>query len=186
MGPIVQLLTKRILKPQTLEGNNELNTARFMPLVSATFHSAANLTSSPSNVIVTSSDGVLFYVHLDKLASSRNSFRGALAPNSNPRPTWEHPLFMVLAADSFSLNIILHTLYGLSCNSFHPTLSQMITAVGLLKIYDCSLPVYLATGTPLYVSFLSQSPLRPIEAYTVAAENRLEDLACAISPHLLS
>ena len=62
----------------------------------------------------------------------------------------------------------------------------MITAVGLLKLYDCSLPVYLATGTPLYASFLSQSPLRPIEAYTVAAENRLEDLACAISPHLLS
>ncbi len=43
----------------------------------------------------------------------------------------------------------------------------------------------MARNTPLYTLLLSHAPLHPIEAYAVAAFQGLEDLAVAISSHLL-
>ena len=163
-----------------------LDASHTVLLTSATFHSAANLLATRPDVVITSSDGVAFHVHLQNLVSSHNGFQGALNVDVKHIPSGEHPLALRLAIDSQVLNIILHTLYGMSCEAYQPTLAQMILAIAFLKLYDCPIMQYLALGAPLYVSFLAQSPLRPIEAFTVAAENSLEDLACAISPHLLS
>ena len=129
---------------------------------------------------------MLFYVHLHKLLASLNGFRGRIIFEGCEMFSSEQPLFIPLPEDAAALNVFLHTLYGVSCDSYRPSFESIIAAVNALKIYECSLQGFLTSGSPLFRLFLSQAPLRPLEAYTIAAENRLHDLAVSISPHLLS
>ena len=88
--------------------------------------------------------------------------------------------------DSILLNIIIHTIYNLSCVQFCPPLAVLLNAIWSMKTYGMSLDQFIAPGRPLYDHILTETPRLPLEVYTVAAQNKIESLAVASSSHLLS
>jgi len=150
--------------------------------LSAAFHPDAHLDELDPDVVVVSSDQVSFYVHYHKLLrASRTQFAGLISKQTDgTRPT----IFQV-AQDAVVLNVMMHGLYDLSCSHYHPTFDVIIAALEGLKAYGVSLSEVLKRESPTYNLFLGQAPLQPIRAFALACENELEDLAIAISPHLL-
>ena len=126
-------------------------------------------------------DNVFFYVdsHL-LLAASENSFRELLPASrqpSNAIPVPEH---------STVLNIVLHSIYDMSCVHYSPSFAAIITAVNRLPVYGISPKKRIAPSTHLYSLLLSHAPLYPLELYALAASHDLYDLAVSTSSHLLS
>jgi len=87
---------------------------------------------------------------------------------------------------SEALNVVLHTIYGVSCSQYAPTFESLSAAVAALDKYGYSLGQLVAPSTPLYTLLLSHAPLYPIEVYTLASRHDIFDLAVPTSAHLLS
>jgi hypothetical protein len=87
---------------------------------------------------------------------------------------------------SATLNIVLHTIYDMSCAHYSPLFESLISAVDALKSYGIPLHSHIAPSTPLFTHLLSHAPLRPLELYSLAASHDLYDLAVSTSSHLLS
>ncbi|KAH9899899.1 hypothetical protein C8Q73DRAFT_787744 [Cubamyces lactineus] len=127
---------------------------------------------------VISPDGVHFHVHTRRLlASSSNAFGGTLA-----HPTY--PLY--LPETSVVLSIVFHVIYGMSVLPHPPPLQSTEAALDALIKYGLSTAQLAAPTLPLYELVRSYAPYYPIEAYALAAHYHLEDLAVAISAHLLA
>lgn len=88
--------------------------------------------------------------------------------------------------NSTVLNIILHTVYDMSCAHYSPSFPALVTAVNRLPAYGIPPKVRIAPSTPLFSVLLSHAPLFPIELYALAASHDLYDLAVATSSHLLA
>lgn len=84
------------------------------------------------------------------------------------------------------LNVVLHTIYNMSASQFAPSFDDLTDALDALIKYCIPVKHYVAATTPLFALLLSHAPMRPIDSYALAAHHGLEDLAVAISPHLLS
>lgn len=148
-----------------------------MVSVSTTFYPTAQL---DSDVILLSSDSVFFYVHSHILLKhSDNAFHSLLLSPS-------HDSIVDIQDSSAVLNIILHTIYELSCSHYSPSPSTLINAVTRLPYYGIHPKFYITPSSPLYALLLSYAPLYPIDLYALAASFDLYDLAVSISPHLLS
>ena len=94
---------------------------------------------------------------------------------------------MVLVPESSPvLNLILHCVYGLPCAHFSSSAEDVSTCVTAIVKYGLPLPVYAAPDSPLYNLVLSRAPMAGIQMYTLAAQHKLEQLAVAVSPFLLS
>ncbi|KAI0791651.1 hypothetical protein BC629DRAFT_1593236 [Irpex lacteus] len=152
--------------------------------VSNTFYAQAHLDASPPNVVLVSSDEIFFLVHYHRLVSaSSNSFGGLLAASMDP--SGGDPLTFAVPEPSDILNVVLHCIYNLSCDNYHPTFEGLSASLPSLEKYGLALPDYLARGTPLYNTILNFAPFRPLETYTLAASHALEDLAVAASAYTL-
>ena len=154
--------------------------------VSTTFYPGANTDSFPTDLIILSSDAVFFYVHSRRLVSaSENAFNMNLPQaiekiDGNPEPILNLP-------DSASvMNIVLHTVYGMSCSHYSPTFSDVAMAIAALKVYGLPLNRFLSPASPLSATLSSFSTVCPLDLYTLAAAHDLHDLAVTASPHLLS
>ena len=93
---------------------------------------------------------------------------------------------MSLTESAPVLNVLLHAVYGISCAHYCPTLDNISSAIGAMAKYGISVKKHISPSTPLYSLILSQAPIIPLEAYTLAAEHDIFDLAVPISSHLLS
>ncbi|KAF8639758.1 hypothetical protein AX17_001020 [Amanita inopinata Kibby_2008] len=153
--------------------------------VSTTFHPGAQHQSLPPNVVLLSSDGVFFYVHSHVLLpASGNAFNSLLRP---PSPHSEDQDSVVPVPEiSAVLNIILHTMYDMSCAHYSPPFPLLVTAVDRMPAYGVNLKSCTIPSSPLYILLLSHAPLFPLELYALAACHDLYDLAVATSSHLLS
>jgi len=153
--------------------------------VSTTFFPGAQHLAIPPDTILLSSDSVFFYVHSHLLiAASENGFRGLLpapAPSSKDRDP-----IITIPDNSTVLNIILHTVYDMSCAHYSPSFATLVTAVNRLPMYGIRPKVRIAPSMPLFSLLLSQAPLFPLELYALAASYDLYDLAVSTSSHLLS
>ncbi|KAF8974299.1 hypothetical protein BDZ97DRAFT_1646763 [Flammula alnicola] len=153
--------------------------------VSTTFFPGAQHLPIPPDIVLLSSDSVFFYVHSHILiAASENGFRGNLpspSPCSKDQETVVH-----LPDNSTVLNIILHTVYDMSCAHYSPPFASLISAVNRLPIYGIPPKARIVPSTPLFSVLLAHAPLYPIELYALAASHDLYDLAVSTSPHLLS
>lgn len=144
------------------------------------------------DVIILSSDQVFFGVHSRRLLdASKNSFDHRLPEDPEVRRaiSGEHvPYVLTLSEHSHVLNVVLHTIYGRSCAHHSPPFHVLSAAVSALKTYAIPLAQYMARDTPLYILILEQAPLPrlSLEAFTLAAENGLDDLAATISPYVLA
>ncbi|KAG6919387.1 hypothetical protein DXG01_006270 [Tephrocybe rancida] len=151
--------------------------------VSTTFYPGAQHHSAPPDAILLSSDAVFFYVHSQFLLQMSSNAFCNLLPAQTAK---QHDPIVDVQENSAVLNIILHTIYDMSCAHYSPTFSQLMTAVSRLSHYGVDQKSTITTNSPLYTLLLSHAPLYPLELYTLAANYDLQDLAVATSSHLLS
>ncbi|TDL19895.1 hypothetical protein BD410DRAFT_821986 [Rickenella mellea] len=157
--------------------------------VSTTFFPGAILDDQPADITLRSLDNVFFAVHTQRLlAPSSNGFNNLLFSYTNhPHSEHHHQTDTIIdvSLTSSILNIILHTVYNLSCAHYVPTLSDLTSAVASFPTYGLSLCTYISPPNPLYTLLLSHAPTSPLDIYALAASHNLADLATATSSHLL-
>jgi hypothetical protein len=159
--------------------------ARTLVSVSTTFFPGSQHLATPPDIVLVTTDNVFFYVHSHLLLiASENRFRGllpTLQPSSNAQ-------ISVVSVPELStvLNIVLHSVYDMSCVHYSPSFATIITAVNRLAVYGISPKTRIAPSTHLFSLLLSYAPLYPLELYALAASHDLYDLAVSTSSHLLS
>ena len=170
--------------------------------VSTTFYPGAGLSPLPPDLVFLSADTVFFYVHSCQLLSASSTRWKDLIPatlgGAGPKPLADSTngkqkdkvtdVAPIVALPELSgvLNIALHAVYGVSCAHYSPSAPTVLAAAEALIKYGVPLSKHAASGTPLFETILSLSPVAPLEFYTLAARNGLEDLAVQVSSHLLS
>ena len=156
--------------------------------VSTTFFPGSQHLATPPDTVLLTTDNVFFYVHSQfLLAASENRFRELLLPSQRPsNGQARDPGVIPVPENSTVLNIVLHTVYDMSCIHYSPSFAALVTAVNRLPIYGISPKKRIATSTPLFTLLLSYAPLYSLELYALAASHDLYDLAAATSSHLLS
>lgn len=154
--------------------------------VSTTFFPGAQLHSLPPDLVLLSSDSVFFYVHLNLLlCTSDNNFNSLLPPPPKATLGPMGPIVM-LPESSAVLNIVLHSIYDISCAHYSPSFESLSAALVFMAAHGISVKQHVARSTALYALFLSHAPLYPLELYALAASYDLYDLAVPTSSHLLS
>ncbi|KAH6903912.1 hypothetical protein BKA70DRAFT_1373767 [Coprinopsis sp. MPI-PUGE-AT-0042] len=132
------------------------------------------------DVIFSSADSVLFYIHT-------RTFR-RVAPTAFSSVLLGITLGPVIALPESSavLNVIFHTLYGMSCAQNSPLLDDLVQAVDCMPKYEIIPRALILPQSPLYVHLLSFAPLEPMIVYSLAGHHELSELAVHTSGHLLS
>ncbi len=146
--------------------------------VSTAFHPGAHLIPSvPPDIVLKTSDAVLFYVHRSVLTHVSNNAFGTLLSMAGIIPVED---------DSNILNIILHALYDIPSASYNPSFETLVCAVDRLPLYGLAPHVLITPDNHLFRLLYSHAPHHPIEAYMLAAHHHLDELAVLVSGHLLS
>ncbi|TFK55478.1 hypothetical protein OE88DRAFT_1651810 [Heliocybe sulcata] len=154
--------------------------------VSTTFFPGASVDPLPPDLILLSSDTVFFYVHTHRLlTASENGFNQLLPATPRADNTDVGPAVSVPEPSSV-LNVVLHTIYQLSCVHYSPTFPLLEAAVTAMSVYGIPLKAHIAPALPLYQHLLLHAPLVPLGLYALAAQHDLYELAVAASAHLLS
>ena len=136
-----------------------------------------------ADVTIVSSDEVYFSAHRHRLLTASSNDFGSLLP---PRDMGiREECVLALPETSIVVNIVLHIIYGLSCGVYTPSLETLNGASRALRNYGVLLPFYATRGGQIYELLLAEAPRRPLQTFAIAAENNFEELAVAISPHLL-
>lgn len=136
------------------------------------------------DLIFTSSDKVLFYVHTNAiLKTSKHAFQNVTPLCSSSEV---HDPIINIPETSIVLDVILHILYSIPCANHAPTFDTLLTAVNRMPIYAIAPKVHIIPSNPCYAYLLAFAPLFPLEVYTLAAHFDMTALAAAASSHLLS
>jgi len=149
--------------------------------ISTAFHPNAH---PLPDTILSSFDGVLFYVHAPTLLeTSPDIFRPFI-------PSLAEPIFRIttvaLEAPSAELNIILHAIYKTSPAAHSPNIETIVRAVDRMPTWSISPKDLLTPSNPVYELLLALAPLWPLEVYALASYHGLEEMAINVSPYLLS
>ncbi|KAF8812388.1 hypothetical protein BYT27DRAFT_7132938 [Phlegmacium glaucopus] len=173
--------------PQSHDGSpvvdDESNTNTLVS-VSTTFFPGSQHLSTPPDTVLLTTDNVFFYVHSQLLlAASENRFRELLLSS---QPSNDQDPVIRVPENSIVLNIVLHTVYDMSCIQYSPSFAALVTAVNRLPVYGFSQKKCIAPSTPLFSLLLSHAPSYPLELYALAASHDLYDVAVPTSSHLLS
>ncbi|KAJ7765251.1 hypothetical protein B0H16DRAFT_1661566 [Mycena metata] len=153
--------------------------------LSNTFLPTAQLRSQSPDLILLSPDLVFFYVHSQVLQdASKNGFNNLL-PTYSPTDELDYPILTVPEASPV-LNILLHTIYGLDCAQYSPSLADLVKAVESMQTYGISPRLTILPSTPLFTLLLCHAPHAPLDLYCLAGHCDIMDLAVAVSAHLLS
>ncbi|KAI0342146.1 hypothetical protein BDW22DRAFT_240997 [Trametopsis cervina] len=156
--------------------------------ISSAFGLDANLDERPYNIIIRSADGIIFAVHLHRLRNASNNGFAGLLLRSDLQPTHDSPLGLIVTEAHDVLNVVLHTIYGLSCDAYRPSTECLTASIDALTKYGI-LPLqrYLArNASPLFRTFVHNAVTHPVEIYSLAAHHNLEDLAIAASAYTLT
>lgn len=152
--------------------------------MSTTFTSGATHGGVPPDVVLVSTDGVYFYVNRALLATASANYFAALLPPTDRSPDG-FPLARSQDASDV-LNIILHAVYDMSPARYAPPVTTLLAALDRLPVYGMLPAQHVVPPRALYAVLLAQAPLAPLAVYTAAARYGLNDLAVAVSSHLLS
>ncbi|KAL1944884.1 hypothetical protein VTO73DRAFT_2504 [Trametes versicolor] len=151
--------------------------------VSTTFHAAANLLHTPTDLVLISSDDVVFHVHTAQLlGASTNDFNHLILPSSARSNIVD--TVVCVPEPAASLNVLLHSVYELSCTHYNPPLGTLIAAVDAMPAYGMSPQRYVLP--PLFDLILALAPTQPLAVYALASRHDLFALAQPVSSHLLS
>ncbi|KAJ7164433.1 hypothetical protein C8R46DRAFT_1099504 [Mycena filopes] len=156
--------------------------------VSNTFPPTTQFHSRFPDLILMSVDLCFFYVHSECLERpSDNGFHNLLpvAHATSIRP--DRPLTILdLPEDSSVLNILLHAVYELDCAKYSPSLANLAKAVDSMHVYGISPGLTILPSTPLFILLLAHAAHAPLKLYCLAGHHGIEELAVAVSAHLLS
>lgn len=153
--------------------------------MSTTFFPGSQHFSTPPDTVLLTTDNVFFYVHSEfLLAVSENRFRELLLLSQRPSSD-QNPIIHV-PENSTVLNIVLHTVYDMSCVQYSPSFAALVTAVNRLPVYGIPPKKRIAPSTPLFSLLLSHASSYPLELYALAASYDLYDVAASTSSLLLS
>ncbi|KAI0048311.1 hypothetical protein FA95DRAFT_1657902 [Auriscalpium vulgare] len=150
--------------------------------ISAAFFPNSHLDPSPPNFLITSEDGVTFYLHSHRLVEMSDNHFASYVPCEES----SDPPIVTVPLDSAVLNILFHAVYGMPTVHYRPTPEAVIKAIAVLPVYGLSSDTLLAPGAPLFELVVAVAPQAPIEFYAIAASLHLDFLAVQISPALLS
>ncbi|KAG7093196.1 hypothetical protein E1B28_006886 [Marasmius oreades] len=140
----------------------------------------------PIDIILISSDYVLFYTHeATLLAASNNSFRNLL-----PLPNQGDPLDKVAFVPEIpspELEIMLYSIHNVPKEDFlvHLDIEAVMKAVDGLSEYGIPPSECITPSSHLYQDLLSCAPLYPFEVYALAAQYGMVSLAATASTHTL-
>ncbi|KAF7797131.1 hypothetical protein EIP86_008323 [Pleurotus ostreatoroseus] len=140
------------------------------------------------DIFILSSDAVYFSVHSQRVyLASANRFEGRIPEQRGPRAITSNtgPIVVALPEPAVVVQIMLYAIYGTSYGNQQPGFDAIAQTVEAMKKYWIHLHAYLQKGAPLFALYLGQAPLRPLEAFTIAAENELEALAVDVSPYVM-
>lgn len=138
-----------------------------------------------ADTIIVTDDHTFFAVHTHRLlAASTNEFGGLLSPNSE-RLADDSAISLIIPELSGIMTVVLCCAYGLSCDTYNPTLECIASAIKAMRKYGMSPHRFISRGRPLYDIILNHAPHYPIETYTLAGSENLEDLAVAASSYTL-
>lgn len=138
------------------------------------------------DLVLSTADRTLFYVHYEHvLSASSNSFGLFLPPSlcstgDAPFPAGRIP------EHADVLNIILLTIYNMSAVPFFPSFETISSALDAFSRYGFEPKQYACVGQPLYNLILGCEGAQPIDTYALAGAHDLSDVAVAASVHLLS
>ncbi|RDB22395.1 hypothetical protein Hypma_010469 [Hypsizygus marmoreus] len=132
----------------------------------------------PYDVVLSSLDTVLFYVHSDiLLRTSDNGFSSLLsAPCTSTA--------IDISEMSAVLDALLHVLYSEPCAE-KPTFQTLVIAVDHMRYYGLEPRQHLTSSNPMYGYLLGFAPLFPLDLYALAARYDIFELAASTSSHLL-
>ena len=129
---------------------------------------------------------MLFHLHAHRvLTPSANGFAHKWPPQSYSVNSANLPVILV-PESSLVLNLLLHCVYDLPCTHFLSSVEDISACVTAIIKYGLPLSAYASPDGSLYNLVLSRAPTAGIQMYALAAEHKLEQLAVAISPSLLS
>ncbi|KAF9542669.1 hypothetical protein CPC08DRAFT_716914 [Agrocybe pediades] len=157
--------------------NNEITVS-----ISTSFHPD---TDPPPDTMISSSDGVLFYIDSNRVWNCcPTAFEPFLsAPITNPvfRET-----MITLDIPSTELNLMLHVLYGFSPRDYSPDFATIVRAVDKMPVYGLPPEHLVQPKSPLHDLLVAHAPVHPLDVYALAAHSGLRSLAVTVSAHLLS
>jgi hypothetical protein len=154
--------------------------------VSTTFYPGANADRPLADLVLRSSDSVLFYVHLSVLMdASENGFKSLLNP-SPPIDERMSAAVLDVPEQSVVFNILLHTIYDMTCAHYSPSFEALVVAVHAMKSYGICLKSRIVPSSPLFTLLVSHVHSQPLELYMLASSYDLYDLAVLSSSYLLS
>ncbi|KIY63111.1 hypothetical protein CYLTODRAFT_414265 [Cylindrobasidium torrendii FP15055 ss-10] len=137
--------------------------------VSRTFNLDARIRNTIPDIALISSDNMYFYVH---------SFAPLLVRDVQVQ-------VQRLEDNASVLNIILHTVYNMSCAIYAPTFDDLAMAVERMLVYGMDPRAYIIPSNPTFSILLSHAPARPLDVYGLAAEHEIFELAASASSHLI-
>ena len=121
-----------------------------------------------TDLIIVSSDSVFFYVHSYKLLrASTNGFNGLVPANIETKDVKEPDVVLSVPESSQVINIILHTVYGMNCAHYSPTLQDLTSALVALGNYGMPPKTIVVEGTPLYDALRCHATTDAMELYTI-------------------
>lgn len=147
--------------------------------ISTSFYPGAH--SATTDIVLSSSDFVLFYVNSSVLLDASQYAFGSVICLADHRDSVIH-----IPESAITLNIILHIIYEISCAQHSPPFDAVIYAVNQLPQYGFDLRLCIPSTSPFHGYLLSFAPLFPLELYALAGHYGLNQLAASTSPHLLS
>lgn len=152
----------------------------------------------PPDLIVSSADSIIFYVHRDRiLAASTNGVNGKLSPPLTARPsnddTHIQPILRVdLPYPSVVVNLLFIAVYKkLEDDSIQAEVpSLMILSSTIRALVECGIPLktFVSKSSAIFVLLSSYCPDSALAVYTLAASHApdLDHLAVHASQFLLS
>jgi len=136
-------------------------------------------------LILVTPDEPFFAVHFHALTrASNNEFGGLLT--GIQEPLGEDYDFIAISEESDVLNVILHCIYNIPCDSSRPTLQCIERSLLASDKYGLSMEQYMSRGSLLYNTVLIAALFQPFEVYALAASHELEELAVAASSYTLT
>ena len=148
--------------------------------VSTSFHPGSH--EGETDLVFSSLDGVLFYVHTDVINKTSPSALAAFLRFSTPGIAGG---IISIPEVAPILNILIHTLYHSSCAPNSPSTDDLITAVDKMPSYGMTPASLIVPQSPLYTLLLARAPLQPLDIYALASYHNIRELAIQTSSHLL-
>lgn len=122
----------------------------------------------------------------DSLLPLRSASTSPLASPIYSSDQSDVPTMLVLPEHSAVVNILLHLVYALPCERYHPSLDTLAAVTPMLKSYGYSPQSLIATHPDFSQVMITHAPTDPLRVYALVASASLELLAVAASHFTLS